>query len=625
MTDSLSSDYVTHRQQPPGRASAASSVEPFPLPTHPFHHQNMPSSSHAGSTASFSSESPPPSDRYVHPYANPDILPAAPPPAQHPRTPRVSQDRMSDEKELHNSPPRRASEPATSSPPRSMSMRKTSTGTVPLPAMPLRHALGEHHESDEMSHLVSGPRARTPSKPVPSSPVRSMAPYGDQPGSPMHSLITLEQARARVQNTPGRGQVLGGINGAGASTAGSTPTSTLVAGVGLAPGVVVDKSVIRGQMQRANPPSVPQPEHISHPRPRNANSGKQMFGNSSGTGADGDAVPAKTLKHKKSAFMKLFQGKDKERERDYKDTVSSFSDYPIRAMSTPPQLSSPMDSPAPPLPSSSVHNIKRIPPPLPLSVVVTSPSFPSSGTPTQPDQEGPSTRPSSPPRLRQASAPLPVPNQGSTHSSTQEQRLGTSESQPPSTSGPDSSKLGSSSTSHITFETLSLRPVSTIFSAKFPDLLSYSSPLNTTSPTTLKRLDDPSPTTPSFSDSRSASLSTSSDFPLTPSSGSYIAGTPSHGVVSVEDQSALITSLQEQIVNSRKMWQRQIWELEGQVKDLKVEVEELRNTGECETCGMAKGERRVRAPMQNVGVVDRPRPRLRGGNTRTMFGGGCDM
>ncbi|THG99897.1 hypothetical protein EW026_g2530 [Hermanssonia centrifuga] len=44
-----------------------------------------------------------------------------------------------------------------------------------------------------------------------------------------------------------------------------------------------------------------------------------------------------------------------------------------------------------------------------------------------------------------------------------------------------------------------------------------------------------------------------------------------------EDQSIVIQALQEQIMTARRAWQQQLWELEGQVRDLKAEVEDLRS------------------------------------------------
>ena len=55
------------------------------------------------------------------------------------------------------------------------------------------------------------------------------------------------------------------------------------------------------------------------------------------------------------------------------------------------------------------------------------------------------------------------------------------------------------------------------------------------------------------------------------------------------DQAAVIQALHEQILSTRRAWQRQIWELEGQVRDLKAEVEELRaadaRSEYCAACG----------------------------------------
>ena len=65
------------------------------------------------------------------------------------------------------------------------------------------------------------------------------------------------------------------------------------------------------------------------------------------------------------------------------------------------------------------------------------------------------------------------------------------------------------------------------------------------------------------------------------------------------DQSSVIQALQEQILSTRRAWQRQIWELEGQVRDLKAEVEELRTAeGSSEYC-MACGRGAVGRPSHD--------------------------
>lgn len=89
-----------------------------------------------------------------------------------------------------------------------------------------------------------------------------------------------------------------------------------------------------------------------------------------------------------------------------------------------------------------------------------------------------------------------------------------------------------------------------------------------------------------------------------------------------EDQSSVIRTLQEQIITARKAWQHQLWELEGQVRDLKAEVEELRakEGGQeyCAACGRGTHVAQMsglrledlrNAGVKVGGVVNRPRAR----------------
>ena len=71
-----------------------------------------------------------------------------------------------------------------------------------------------------------------------------------------------------------------------------------------------------------------------------------------------------------------------------------------------------------------------------------------------------------------------------------------------------------------------------------------------------------------------------------------------------DDQTAIITALKEQIRQSRKAWQRQIWELEGQVRDLKAEIEDMKNGEVCEVCGRGPTKSETN---NNKGVIHRPR------------------
>lgn len=82
-------------------------------------------------------------------------------------------------------------------------------------------------------------------------------------------------------------------------------------------------------------------------------------------------------------------------------------------------------------------------------------------------------------------------------------------------------------------------------------------------------------------------------------------------ILSVNDQASVLRSLQEQLVTSKKAWQLHIWELEGQVRDLKATVEELKGSDTkdyCESCGRGKKEITVAAPHSGS-VVHRPRAR----------------
>lgn len=92
--------------------------------------------------------------------------------------------------------------------------------------------------------------------------------------------------------------------------------------------------------------------------------------------------------------------------------------------------------------------------------------------------------------------------------------------------------------------------------------------------------------------------------------------------VGEEDQSSVIRALQEQIITARKTWQHRLWELEGQVRDLKAEVDELRakEGGQeyCAACGRGtpvsrppgvRAEDLKKAGVKVGGVVNRPRAR----------------
>jgi len=178
---------------------------------------------------------------------------------------------------------------------------------------------------------------------------------------------------------------------------------------------------------------------------------------------------------------------------------------------------------------------------------------------------------------------LPLPNPGKLDKDT-----GVTLSAPPSTSD---------------FPSLSLRPVSTIFSAHFADHI--------VAPEVSSPVEERTSSTPS---SPSPGLGLSPPTPGFPLRSDGSNG--DKGLITVagsDDQSSVIRALQEQIVSARKTWQRHIWELEGQVRDLRAEVDDLRSAGNakgyCEVCGRGKPEEDGAIQTKKVGVVNRPRAR----------------
>ncbi|KAH9898089.1 hypothetical protein C8Q73DRAFT_641704 [Cubamyces lactineus] len=173
------------------------------------------------------------------------------------------------------------------------------------------------------------------------------------------------------------------------------------------------------------------------------------------------------------------------------------------------------------------------------------------------------------------------------------------------------------------FVGLSIRPVSTLFSRELKEQLAVADDASLRTRPSLEA-DTGTPTT-----ATTAVSPLSPDFPNTKALGygrssDEKSGGPVIAQQDDRDQSSVIQALQEQILTARRAWQRQIWELEGQVRDLKAEVEELRaadGNGEfCAACG--RGGARRPGPAEEcrnveelkragvkTGVVNRPRAR----------------
>ncbi|KAI9060615.1 hypothetical protein FKP32DRAFT_1613594 [Trametes sanguinea] len=381
--------------------------------------------------------------------------------------------------------------------------------------------------------------------------------------------------------------------------------------------------------------------------------------------SSGGVGPHRQVVRKKSGFMRLFNGKDRDR------VSPSSPPPPVPSLSNDAFAASPMP-PLPPPPSqyhrSRQGSTHRVPvPPLSLSPTLAgessaasssgsgsgsgssfdSPpsSTPSSGSTTGggrdqsqlsarrkvPDLSIVTTSPSLPSLNNKVpyNAPLSAGANDVSH---------THHLTPTAPSYSDRPRPGHAATmpcsappNKTDFVGLSIRPVSTLFSRELKEQLAVD--------------DDGSVRTrPSLeADTGTPTTATTAVSPLSPdfNSGKYgrssdekSVGPPAIAHPDERDQSSVIQALQEQILTARRAWQRQIWELEGQVRDLKAEVEELRATdggqgGEyCAACGRGSARRPglggrggsddslgvnaedlQKAGVKTGGVVNRPRAR----------------
>lgn len=432
-----------------------------------------------------------------------------------------------------------------------------------LPSSRVSHISGKDISSP-LSSVRSGdlpPQRAQPqvmARPPPMGP-NGIPGWMDNPGSPTIQLISLAEAQAQAKER------------ARSNTAN---------------GVVSNQSIPFPDLEQ-----VPSPTNSSRSRARSISAGAKAksalsnmvsgppaklergFSEPSPTGSTG----GKQLKHKKSGFMKLFGGG----EREAIPPVPTLSDAYTSQGS---QLS--VASRAPKI------SLPRVPVPT-FSSLDESPSTSSSLNAT-PNSLKTATSKRTPPPLHivtSSQAPhSPAVNLSLPTSMASARQL--RGSQAPATAPPATAD----------FPSLSLRPVSTIFSAHFTDHIvkpEVQSPVE----------EEISPTPSSISPGTGRSPVTPG-FPLRSDTSS---GDKASIALGSEDQSAVIQALQEQIISAKKTWQRHIWELEGQVRDLKAEVQDLRaadtDRDYCEVCGRGQPDSQTHTHTKKVGIVDRPRAR----------------
>lgn len=254
--------------------------------------------------------------------------------------------------------------------------------------------------------------------------------------------------------------------------------------------------------------------------------------------------PVKTLKNKKSGLMRLFN-----KEKD------SQIPPPVPALPEGIHQSKVVQRMNPP-------NVQRVPvPPISPSYQTSS----SSGSSWQTENSIGNNNLKHSPRSALSINTASAATARNTHPSRAVDRLTA-----PNRLDPDS-HTHSAPPNLLEFPVLKLRPVSTLFSASFGDLVPENETTNSTR-------------------SRSSTTLPSS---FTPASST-----------AAEEQSDL------KIFPSKNAWNKQISDLEGQVRDLKAELEELKakNNGDfCDKCGRGRTSQ-TQAPTS---VVKRPRARTR--------------
>ncbi|KAJ7169743.1 hypothetical protein C8R46DRAFT_1349732 [Mycena filopes] len=429
------------------------------------------------------------------------------------------------------------------------------------------------------------------SAPIPANNISSplMAPslppgWTERSASPTFALISLEQARAQ-RSRSATAQNLS------ISSTSSTPFPEAPSADDSPPSSIASRARVRSISTGARAKNalqtivgggggLPKPErHNSEP-----------------TVAPSGAAGGKSLKHKKSGFMRLFNGgraASTEKEEKYSPPpVPSLSDgyaaYNAQQQGglklSSHRIPAPQISPSMIQPSNSPWDESRVSPtsrPIPPSLSINT---------------GPQSR------LRAASAAddFQTRTMPSDLSDRDWQQTDLPQSAPPNVTE---------------FPALKLRPVSTLFSAHFGDHIVSRRDM----------MDAPQPGLDADADTLSSTSPSTLVSPITPglllgrASGGGSDKTPMATIS--EDQSAVVQALQEQIASAKKAWQRHIWELEGQVRDLKAEVDALR-AGEgdvyCEACGRGRaGQLPARSGSAAAnhehkpfsGVVNRPRAR----------------
>ncbi|OCH96209.1 hypothetical protein OBBRIDRAFT_862388 [Obba rivulosa] len=446
-------------------------------------------------------------------------------------------------------------------------------------------------------------------------PTGGFAAWNDMPTSPSIKLISLEEAQAQARERS---------RSATATPSISSPFPSMTSKThGQAPGTE-QPSPNTGSRARSRSAG----GKARHDVQAMASESSQRVPPVPSDTAQDQPGPHRVVNRKKSGFMKLFNAKDRERTGLYPPPP------PVPSMLTDPTLLSPCPPILPRARQGSVPHRVPVPPITPslLADVQShdtgssseSRSYSIGSKDTNAGQQLNVRRKAPDLTIMTTPPPMTVSKASPTgmHPESTENLLQGGVYTPTTAASRSITLLGSAPAPNSAppgatdFVALSLRPVSTLFSKISSEHLL---PHDATSVHSRPSLDTDvgTPTT-----SNTAISPLSPDFPLKdyPRTSDEKPGAVA---IAQDDQSSVIQALQEQIVNAKRAWQRHIWELEGQVRDLKAEVEELRaaeNGKEyCSACGRGTIGRHdggqgshnedLKKAGVRVGVVNRPRAR----------------
>ena len=516
----------------------------------------------------------------MHPYANPDLV----------STYSEDQESVDDEHStLDYTPPLRHDSVTTVTETFSTaSMMRTTSRSTQSPEGP--SASKARAASIQAKNISSPVSVVVPAQRVDNSVqlppgVNNLPGWTERNAPPTFSLISLEEARAQRSRTstvngPSRMSTSSGISNSSTPFPGSSQSGH---GQTTEPSTVVNiASRARGRSISAGAKAKNAIQTIvSPPKPERRESEPAVPLAQAASGP-----PGKSLKHKKSGFMRLFNG-GKSQDKDNQEAPPPVPALPDIASSS---------QPLPRTPRSPTH---RIPvPSLSPSLSELASAQSSDSLPEPHPWRAPGGQRRLPPTLS-----INTIHEGPSRSST------SAVGDRPSNNllqRPWHDEQPQSAPPVITeFPALKLRPVSTLFSAFSDHLVTPDSRL---SAETSDGTEVVTPRSPSPNELIS---------PITPNSYTRISQDqlPIKSVQS-GDQAA-VKALQEQLVSAKAAWQKQIWELEGQVRDLKAELAEVKggNSDEyCDACGRGK---KPSPPPSIGGVVNRPRARTA---TSTRFG-----